>query len=158
MANENPANLSSHLSHEESKAPDEFFELLKQGTPTPATSTDPKDEARSTVGMTGLRDNPEGRSKDAPDAPWGEKGPGPIVHSEGATTENAMERLGILRKAFSGTPQAERELHELVSQNFTHGASGQFTTRTALLKTKAKLAYPRAASLMEMVRQVTGRH
>lgn len=157
MASEKTTNLSSHLSHEQSVAPDEFFELLKQATPTPATSVDPKDEARSTVGMTGLHENPKDRPTKTPDAPWGEQGPGPIVDSEGAQTENTKDRLGVLRKAFSGTPQAERAMQELISQNFAHGASGQFTTRTALLKTKAKLAH-RAPTLMERVREVMGRH
>lgn len=144
---------------------DRLESMLKEGEEkegsdtTPATSTDPKDETRSTVGTTSLYDNPEDRESGNVDAPWGEKPPeDPQQHGTGVENKHVDTERGILDKAFSGTAAAAKADQQLISANFAHGASGDFESRQPLLQGKSSNEAKKEPTLMEKVRSVAGRH
>lgn len=132
----------------------------KEGSDTnPATSTDTQDETRPTVGTTSLYDNPEDRSSGDIDAPWGEKGPDdPAHHGSGAWNKHVETKHELLDKAFSGTQTAAKAEQQLISDNFAHGASGDFESHAPLLHAKSKTKATKEPTLMEKVRAVAGRH
>lgn len=135
-------------------------DLEKEGVDTnPETSTDSKDESRSTVGTTALYDNPEDRSSGDIDAPWGEPGPDdPSHNSSGVWNKHVETKHELLGKAFSGTKPAFAADQQLISANFAHGASGNFESHAPSLHAKSKTKATKEPTLMEKVRTVAGRH
>lgn len=144
---------------------DELHELLKQSADRAGTAME-NDEDKSTVGTTNLYDDPEDRGKaETVDAPWGEAGttlkghPQADHQSDGVWEEHKKVRQGVLDRAFSGRSKADAADQALISQNFTHGAAGDFSAHSVHLQGKSieKVSHPRRMSLMENVRKLTGR-
>jgi hypothetical protein len=73
--------------------------------------------------------------------------------------EHKKVRQGVLDKAFSGRAKADSADQKLISQNFAHGKSGDFTTHSVHLQGKSveKVSHPRRVSLMEQVQKLAGR-
>lgn len=90
------------------------------------------------------------------DANWGEETKGELNHHNDTTFEETKkDRVGALQKAFTKMPAATTQDVSAVTSLFEHGRSGRFTTHSAPLLGKAKLAAP--ASLSDRVRNATGR-
>lgn len=89
------------------------------------------------------------------DGNWGEETKGELNHQNDTTyDETKKDRLGALSNAFTQLPAAKAQDASAVSSLFEHGRSGRFTTHSAPLLDKAKLAAP---SLADRVLQATGR-
>ena len=133
----------------------------KEGSDTtPASTADPTNVAKSTVGTTSLYDNPEDRGESGTlDAPWGEKGTkDPNHNGSGAWNKHVETKHELLDKAFSGTKPAAKAEQQLISANFAHGASGDFESHAPSLHAKSKTKATKEPTLMEKVRAVAGRH
>lgn len=88
------------------------------------------------------------------DARWGEETKGDLAHNNDATfAESKKDRTGVLNAAFAKMPTNEKQDASAVSELFEHGRSGQFTTHSAPLLSKAKLASP---SLSDRVKKLLG--
>lgn len=125
-------------------------DLEKEGSDeNPATSTDPKDETRSTVGTTNLYADPVDHESGSDD---------PEQHGSGVKNKAVETQKELLDKAFSGTAMAAKADQQLISANFAHGASGDFESRQPLLQSKSRIEITKEPTLMEKVRAATGRH
>jgi len=123
-------------------------------------------EDTSTVGSTGLYDEPKDRvnAGGTVDAPWGEAGPTrdghpqPDHHSDGAWEENKTVRNQLLDKAFDSKRLTDVADQKLIAENFEHGKSGDYSSHSVHLQGASveKISHPRTATLMEQVRKATG--
>jgi hypothetical protein len=135
-----------------------FTDMLKEGKDTnPATSTDTKDEERSTVGTTHVHEEPEDKGEVGTiDASWGEEPPSsPENYSDAAEKGNEEGGQKLLKRVLDSKPTASKADQALIAQNFTRGASGNFETHSPLLKEKSKLSHARASTILERVRALT---
>lgn len=131
---------------------EELYELLKEGIDTtPSTSTG-ADEQESVDGTTQLYEDPPQVETTPPDDD------NPQEHTTGAEEEHKKVRQGVLDNAFEGRGNADKADQALVSQNFSHGAAGDFTTHSVHLQGRSveKVSYPRSPTLREQVRKITG--
>ncbi len=103
-----------------------------------------------------LYEDPPGRQDGQNlDARWGVETKGELAHNnEGTFRESKETRTEILRRAFDKLPSVVKQDVDAVSALLDHASSGQFTTRSATLLGKAKLAAPE--SLVDRVRRITG--
>ena len=128
---------------------EELFDLLKKvGNTNPGTSTG-DDEAAPIEAKTDLYEDPQVETDPAE---------GPEEHSDAVEAEHDKVRGGVLGKTLDSKPSADRADQALVSQNFSHGASGDFTTHSTHLRSKSveKVSHPRSFTLGERVRKTTG--
>lgn len=145
----------------------ELMDLLKEGNdPNPKTSVE-TNETDSTVGVTHQYDKPEDRVTGESTALQGEE---PVTdtptrtdavhHSSAVWDESKKVRAGVLLRALDGKATAAKADQAIMSENFKHVASGDFEAHSCLLqgKSKLKVSHARTPTLMERVREVTGRH
>lgn len=125
-------------------------------------------EADTTVRTVDMYDPPEGRDGTSNYAKSGEppnmldEGRHDPFHNHDATYDSSVEvRQGVLERLFDSTPAARKADQELLSQNFEHARTGDFTAHSALLQSKTKegSALPHVArrlTLSERVKKVLG--
>lgn len=142
---------------------DELFELLKLSAPETQIENDLD---KTTVGVTHMYEEPEGRSSGETGSPWGERGPTDTQgnpdahqHSSGAEDGHKETRQELLGTLFANKKGMDQETQALMSQNFQHVASGSFSAHSVHLQGKSleKTSHPRAQSLMERVLKAAGR-
>jgi len=137
-----------------------LYELLKVGE-----SMD-TNEDETTADQDNGPPDPSDRDSGDIGAPWGEPDGsenhmGTAQHHSSAVQELHDEgREKQLERSFSSKTDADKTHQATISQNFAHGASGEFTTHSAHLRPKSveKLSHARQPTLMEQVRRLTGRH
>lgn len=143
---------------------DELYELLQSKR---ASGEVADNESKSTVGTTGLYDDPEDRAEGGEQhAPWGEEGPSEgsrpnqaFHNSTGVYDEHKKNRQGVVDNAFSGRKNTDKADQALISANFDHGRKGDFTAHSIHLQSKSveKISHPHTPTLMERVLKVAGR-
>jgi hypothetical protein len=143
---------------------DELYELLQSKR---ASGEVQNNEGASTVGTTSLYDDPEDRVEGGEQhAPWGEEGPSEgkrpnqaFHNSSGVYDEHKKVRQGVLDNAFAGRKNTDAADQALISSNFAHGKSGDFTAHSVHLQSKSveKVSHPRTPTLMERVAKIAGR-
>lgn len=138
------------------RAEDELMDILTKGGEALQTNEKEtrKDKAQVYVDPT---DRPKPGN---PDAPWGVN-PNPAgaepasVHFSDAFKDIYEDtRQGVVDRSLSGTGAAAAVAQKTVADAFAHGASGDFITRSLLLKPKSKekLSHAQAPTLSEQVR------
>jgi hypothetical protein len=113
-------------------------------------------EAVSTTQYSELEDKPKGR-KDVSniDGHWGEGSKSEPFHNNDETyAASQKERKDVSSRSFATFPAAAKADQALVSANFEHARSGNFTTHSVLLQDKTKEG---SASLSERVRSLVDR-
>ncbi len=142
---------------------DELYELLQTKR---ASGEVPNNEGASTVGTANLYDDPDDRVEGEMDAPWGEKGPTEqgrpnqaFHNTSGVYDEHKKVRQGVVDKIFFDRKKTDAADQALISANFEHGKSGDFSAHSIHLQGKSveKISHPRTPTLMEQVAKKTGR-
>jgi hypothetical protein len=115
-------------------------------------------ESTSTASYSDLYDDPKGR-KDVTnvDGRWGKKpqqttGADPFHQNQGTYVASQEERHTVTGRALDSLPAAESNAQAVLSANFDHAKSGDFTAHSLLLQSKTKEGA--AGSLSERVRRV----
>lgn len=136
---------------------DELMELLK-GAETLQTNENEtrKDKAQ-------VYADPRGRpAAGSIDTPWGVN-PNPAsaepssVHFSDAFKDIYEDtRQGVVDRSLSGAGAAAQVAQKTIAENLAHGSSGDFVTRSLLLKPKSKekLSHAQSPTLSEQVRNV----
>ena len=139
-----------------------LFELLSKEAAEAGGEKPADNEHEGTVGTTGLYPSPEDRGEGTVDAPWGEKD-GRLIdgkhqpnhHSNGAYAEFKKGREELLSRIFDGKGSSDKTEQGLISQSFSHGASGDFSTSSPQLSGKAKEA-SQHETLLDRTRRLVG--
>lgn len=139
-------------------AEDELMELLKSAEKMPDNEDDTRhDRAQVYV-------DPPGRATSGPDAPWGHspvkpgtKLPNQIMLGDAVKALAHDTRDGVVGRLLSSAEVAKRNAQQTIAENLAHGASGEFSTHSVLLRPKSveKLGHAQAPSLSEQVRRAT---
>jgi hypothetical protein len=139
-------------------AEQELMELLKVSEKTETNEADTRHDKAV------VYQDPPDRPKGGIDAPWGEspvppgtKMPNQIMLGD-ATKDLAHDtRDGVVGRLLSSAEEAKRNAQQTIAQNLAHGASGEFSTHSLLLRPKSieKLGHAPAESLSEKVRRAT---
>lgn len=130
---------------------DELYEMLRKiGNSSPGTSTG-DDESAPVEKPEDLYTDPPGIETVPPDAPQQHTQEVQNVHDDG--------RGKMVDRIMDSKPLSDSADQKLISQNFAHGASGNFTTHSLHLREKSveKISHPRSETLAERVNKVAGR-
>lgn len=138
-------------------AEDELMELLKSGEKLQTNES----ETRRDKAM--VYADPPGRAPSGPDAPWGNspvppgtKLPNQIMLGDAVKALAHDTRDGVVGRVLSSAEVAKRNAQQTIAQNLAHGASGEFSTHSLMLRDKSveKLGHAPAESLSERARRV----
>lgn len=142
------------------QAENELFELLQ--TKRADTSLETNEDG-STANTMRLYDDPPGRDEVNS---WGEEGPKEgdrpnqaFHNSSGVWDESKKDRQGVVNLVFEGVPNTNKADQALISENFEHGKSGDFSAHSLHLQGKSveKISHPRTPTLQERVIRIAGR-
>lgn len=103
-------------------------------------------EDKSTVDYGDLYETPAGLER-----PPAVTKTSPFPHTPANYTMAQRERRDVAGRAYATTPAAEQADQAMLSANFDHVRSGDFTTRSVLLQSKTKEA---SATLADQVRSL----
>jgi len=130
----------------------QLAELLKEGA-----DDGPGDTEVSTVGVNpDTTADPEGRSTDDVDAPWGEPGDTSTTqhNSNGVFSEFVRGREGFLKKNFDGILPSQQADQKLLEQNLAHAKGGNFDASSAMSNMGSKHQPPVADTLLDKAKKV----
>jgi hypothetical protein len=133
----------NHNANERYQGVFEDFLLSKEASDK--SSYTPGDEDESTVGVnSGQQPKPQGRGENTIDAPWGDN-PAPesssnkVVHHSDATVQGFIQsRQQILDELFDSKKPAAKAEQALVGEQFEHGRTGEYESKSPLLEKGAR--------------------
>lgn len=127
-------NLSSDTPGDDQEAVDRLYDGLKK-----VAEQTGDDEDESTVGtMVQPDDEPKERPEGTIDAPWGEDSPAGMQFAGENYKKFREGREELLGKLLDGKGPSDQAEKKLISQQFAHGASGDYETSSPQLSDQAK--------------------